>query len=291
MSIELSSSGARAVLEPSAGGRLHQLFVDLDGVETPLLWSPGEIAEYAAAPLYGGSYPMAPWPNRIRDGVFHWNGREYRLARGDEHSLHGLVFTRPWEVVARVGRVVEMTCAFGPGWPWEGRAWQRFELGPNFLAMKLEVRAAREPFPAGAGWHPWFLRTLGPGGDPEAVRVTVPAARRYVLEGQLPTGERVPPEGEYALDGSALAGRRIDACYTGLTAPTTVIEWPNLRVEMTVDCAFPHVQVYTPAEAFCVEPQTCVPDAFNFADVSGGAGVAAPGRAVSLASRWTWART
>lgn len=288
MSIELTAAGARAVIAPAAGGRIHQLYVEIDGAETPLLWSPGDPAQYERSALEGGCYPMAPWPNRLRDGAFLWNGERHQVSNGRDQALHGLVCDRPWQVVARVGRIVEITCDLGEHWPWEGRAWQRFELGPNFLAMKLEVRSSRQPFPAGCGWHPWFRRALSPTDDPEAVRLTVPATRRYALSGQLPTGQALTPEGDALLDGTVLAGRRLDDCYTGLTSPAVIVEWPRLRLTMTVDCVFSHVQVYTPLEAFCLEPQTCAPDAFNQPDVAFGAGIAAPGRPVSLACRWTW---
>lgn len=288
LTIELSAAGALAVIEPAYGGRLHQLSVTINGAETPLLRSPADPALYGPAPLEGGCYPMAPWPNRIRDGAFGWAGQEFRVANGREHALHGLVCDRPWEVVARVGRVVEMACDLGERWPWPARVWQRIELGPNFLTMKTEVRAAREAFPAGCGWHPWFRRALAAGDDGEAVRISVPAGRRYVFDGQLPTGEVVAPEGLFALDGTPLAGRRLDDCYSGLAEPQVTLEWPQLRLTIAMDCAFPHVQVYTPPEAFCIEPQTCAPDAFNLAHVASGAAVAAPGRPVSMASRWTW---
>ena len=289
VTIELRAAGSRAVFEPAFGGRLHQLFVEVEGREVALLHSPEDPAAYGNDPLTGGCYPMAPWPNRLRDGLFMWNGERVAVPNGRKHALHGLVLDRPWEVVARVGRVLEMACAFGERWPWEGRAWLRFELGPDFLAMKMEVRAAREAFPAGCGWHPWFRRALGntKGGRDSEVRVRLPARRRYELEAGLPTGRVMDVAGDLLLDGSPLGDRRLDDCYTELGAPI-VVEWPGLRLTMTVECAFPHVQVYSPPEAFCIEPQTCAPDAFNLPDVSAGAAVAAPGRPLAIASRWTW---
>ena len=150
------------MFEPAFGGRLHQLFVGLEGLEEPLLQGPADPRDLIDDPTGGGCFPMAPWPNRVRDGRFEWNGREYRVPRDmDGESLHGLVFEKPWQVIARAGPVLEMSCELGREWPWEGRVWQRFELGPGFLAMKLEVRSGREPFPAGCGWHPWFRRYLG----------------------------------------------------------------------------------------------------------------------------------
>lgn len=295
MTIEIRAPGARASFAPEHGGRLHQLYVEIDGNEEPLLFSPLSVAAYADEPLIGGMYPMAPWPNRIRHGNFSWRGDQVIVANGREHALHGLVLDRPWEVVARVGRVIEMSSDFGPGWPWEGRAWQRFELGPNFLAMKMEVRSARETFPAGCGWHPWFRRDMGfntkHAEDPEdfgPVRVTVPAAQRYELLEGMATGALVDVAGEFALDGAPLGERRLDDCYTGLRESVVEINWKRLRLKMAFECAFPHVQIYTPPEAFCIEPQTCAPNAFNLDDVRCGAAVVAPGRPLSIAARWTW---
>lgn len=275
----------RASFAPEHGGRLHQLYVEIDGNEEPLLFSPASVATYAEEPLIGGMYPMAPWPNRIRHGNFGWRGDQVIVANGREHALHGLVLDRPWDVVARVGRVIEMACDFGPGWPWEGRAWQRFELGPNFLGMKMEVRAGREAFPAGCGWHPWFRRDVGGAKD---VRVTLPAAKRYAMAEQFPTGELLDVGGEFALDGSPLGERRLDDCYTGLRESAVGIDWGRLRMTIAFECAFPHVQVYTPPEAFCIEPQTCAPNAFGLDDARCGAAVVAPGRPLSLSARWTW---
>ncbi|MGE3075113.1 MAG: aldose 1-epimerase [Dehalococcoidia bacterium] len=289
MTIELKAPDARLLVEPRHGGRLHQLFVDMDGTEIPLLFAPDDPREYEQHPLIGGCYPMAPWPNRIRQGTFHWGEREYRVPMDvNGEALHGLVFDRPWEVVARVGRVVEMTCAFGSAWPWDGRAWQRIELGRGFLAMKMEVRAGREAFPAGCGWHPWFRRRVGGSAD---AKVTVPTSRRYVLEKLLPTGENVAVEGDFALDGRPLGGRSLDDCYTGFERGAATIEWGGLRLEVAFECPRPHMQVYTRPDSFCLEPQTCAPDAFNLASrgaVSDGTAVVAPGRPLALSMRWTW---
>lgn len=289
MAIELKSGGATALILPEYGGRLHQLTVMVGGEPTPLLHSPEDVREYAERPTRGGSFPMAPWPNRIRDGRFEYQGREYEVPRdGKPHAIHGRVLQRPWEVVARTARVVELVAPFDDGWPWRGRAWQRFELTDDALRMKLEVRAEREAFPAGCGWHPWFRRDVAGAKD---VRVGLPAEKRYVLEEQIPTGELVAPDGDYDLrDGAPLGERRIDDCYTALSGPVT-IDWGRVRLSMTIDCPQPHVQLFTPDYALCVEPQTCAPDAFNLAargSMTDGMAVAAPGRSVGIESRWSW---
>lgn len=286
--IELRAGPARIEVLPEFGGRIHQLWLSIDGREEPLLASPMDPADYADRPLSGGCYPMAPWPNRIAGGRFQWAGREFRLPANDgPNALHGLAFDRPWEVVARVGRVLEMRCDFGQAWPWDGYAWQRIELSAAGLLVKAEVRSRHEAFPAGIGVHPWFRRSIAGGGD---ASVRVPASLRYVLEGQIPTGELVPPSGEFDLSVPTLPGSRaLDDCFTGLDGPIA-IDWGPVRLDLTVECRQPHVMVHSTADAFCVEPQTCAPDAFNLRARVDGTGFATvePGRAVALVSRWSW---
>ncbi|MGE5597196.1 MAG: aldose 1-epimerase [Hyphomicrobiales bacterium] len=289
MAIELESGGARAVILPAYGGRLHQLFVPVAGQPEPLLHSPDDIEQYRERPTRGGSFPMAPWPNRVANGRFRWNGRDVELpTEGRPHAIHGRVKDKEWEVVARTARVVELVARFDDGWPWPGRAWQRFELTDTSLRMKFEVRAEREAFPAGCGWHPWFRRDVA--GSPDAA-LRVPAGKRYVSESDIPTGELVAPTGDFDLrELTPLGERRIDTCYTALSGPVT-IRWERLELEMAIACPFPHVQVFTPGYAFCVEPQSCAPDAFNLAvrgSQTDGMGIAAPGRPVSIETRWTW---
>lgn len=288
MPLELRAEGATAILFPEYGGRLHQLFIQAGGVDEPLLECPLDPEHYLVEPTHGGSFPMAPWPNRIRDGAFDWAGARYDVPReGKPHAIHGRVYTAPWKVTARTARVCEMEVEFDSGWPWAGKAWQRYELRDTSLLMKMEVRSFREPFPAGCGWHPWFRRDVAGAND---VHLKLPATRRYVLDEHLPTNELVPLDDSYDVRDDFAGKRRIDDCYTGLLGPIE-LNWGRVMLQVTIDCAFPHVQVYTPENAICIEPQTCAPDAFNLAargSVGDGMMIARPGKAVGISSEWTW---
>ena len=291
VTVELAAPGARAVILPEYGGRLHQLFVEVGGADEPLLASPADAAAYLTDPLRGGSFPMVPWPNRVKDSVFTFGGARVELPTdGQLHALHGRVFNVPWTVILRTGSAVEMTCDLDVGWPWAGQAWQRFELTPQSLVMKLEVRSELAPFPAGCGWHPWFRRSVAGSAD---AAVTLNAGFRYLLEGGIPTGERDAPEGDYDLSpGAPLGNRRLDDCYGRLSGPA-LIDWGRLALRVSNECSNPHVQIYTEADAFCLEPQTCAPDTFNLheAEITGtGFAIASPGRPVAITSRWTWYR-
>ena len=57
------------------------------------------------------------------------------------------------------------------------------------MTFELTLEAA-EPMPATIGWHPWFRRTLEPGGPPVAVDFAADEMLVRDAEG-MPTGERV----------------------------------------------------------------------------------------------------
>lgn len=288
MVIELRSGGARAVVLPEFGGRIHQLYVTVRGEARPLLWSPEDPTAYLEHPHRGGCFPMAPWPNRIAGGGFSFDGRLWSVpVNSPPNAIHGLLSNVQWQVIACDSEAVELAAQFDETWPWPGEAWQRIELTPRGLRLQLEVRSERDPFPAGGGWHPWFRRDFA---GATAVCVNLPAAGRYLLEQQLPSGETVLPQGAFALDGQPLGDRRLDDCYTGL-AGDAGIDWGTFAMSMLVVSAEPHVTVFTPEQAVCVEPQTCVTDAFNLAarGIPGtGFAIAQPGRPVRIESRWMW---
>ena len=54
------------------------------------------------SPTRSGTPILFPFPNRIRDGRFSWDGKEYQLPLLDStggHAIHGFVCRRPWQVL------------------------------------------------------------------------------------------------------------------------------------------------------------------------------------------------
>lgn len=53
-----------------------------------------------ATHTYAGDL-LAPWPNRIRDGKYSWNGVDYQAPLNEverNNNLHALVFDKEWSV-------------------------------------------------------------------------------------------------------------------------------------------------------------------------------------------------
>jgi aldose 1-epimerase len=257
-SLLLGNADCRVRVDAARGGRIASLCVY---GEELLVGAGGD-------PLAWGSYPLAPWAGRLRGGRFCFEGREYRMpCDSGAHAIHGTMFRRGWQIVAGDTLRIELQ----PGWPFDGFALQRFRLHDNALEVRLELHARTRPYPASAGFHPWFLRRLRHGAP---LALDLGATQRIVLDSEgLPTGARAAPE--------TATG---DDCFIGLHREPC-LRWPGaLRLWLSSNHA--HWVVYEhPAHAVCVEPWTAPPDALN-----GTPALVRPGAPLVLEMRLRWER-
>jgi aldose 1-epimerase len=254
---------ARLEIDPAAGGRLASLVVGGFGL----------LARTGGDPVAWGCFPTVPYPGRIRDGTFTFEGRRVELPRNlPPHAGHGTVLDRAWTVVDDRTLTVDL----GPAWPFAGRVTQQFDLEGDELRVSLTLDAD-EPMPGAVGWHPWFPRRLtgsaarpAPPSPPADLRFD--AAHMFVRDAAgIPTGETHPP-----------TPRPWDDCFTGVrSAPT--LTWPGvLRLELTSSCDY-WVVYDEPPDTICLEPQTSPPDFVHLDPV-----VVRPGRPLSARMTWRW---
>ena len=218
-----------------------------------------------------GSFVMAPWAGRIRDGIASWNGLtgQYPRQPDDGHGLHGLVHSAAWSQVSPTRWALDVPGLGDGGWLAPIHLEQLLALHPDRLELSLEVTAPA-PVPVTVGWHPWFHRRLGGA----AVELDLPAG--YLRERDatgIATDRRVPvPPPPW------------DDAFGGRTGPIT-LTWPGvLRLELEHDG--PVTVVFTGKDhAVCVEPQTGPPD-----EVNTRPRIVAPDRPLRLTSTWRWTR-
>ncbi len=249
--IELRSGASTLVVDVERGGRLASLRVEgeelLLGADDPTDRS-----------IQWGSFPMAPWAGRLRDGILDWDGRRHELRRTlGRHAIHGVVWDRAWTLDRVAPDEVDLSCELGPaGWPLGGLVRQRIRLDPDGVRLEAEIVAERS-MPAAFGWHPWFRRRTADA------RLEVDADEVLVTRDLIPTGERTRVRGMTDLRrGPALAGRRLDHAYVDARSPA-VIRWPDFELAIEFGSTASVVVVHTPPRGFCVEPQTAWPDALS----------------------------
>ncbi|RBY92615.1 aldose 1-epimerase family protein [Blastococcus sp. TF02A-30] len=227
------------------------------------------------APGWRGAV-LLPWPNRIRDGRWTWEGEELQLdvqSAAEPHAIHGLLSWQPWAVLSATddAATLSTTVAPHPGYPFRLAAAVDHALAPDRLTTTLRVRNDGDrPAPFGAGVHPYLsLGATEDGGIGDA-ELSLPARTELVLDGGMPTGERAPFDGAVGRIGD----RALDTPLTDLVRDDD--GWARVRVrgaagelELALDEAWPWLQVYSgdalpPGQhrrSLAVEPMTCPPNA------------------------------
>jgi aldose 1-epimerase len=265
--VALAAGDARLAIELRGGG-MRQLTVGewevLDG--------------YPAGAVPGGSrgVVLLPWPNRVRDGRWTWEGRDLQLeirSREQPNALHGLVTAQPWVVLdesadsATVGTVLEPHT----GYPFRLAAALDYALSPTALTVTMRVRnVGSQDAPFGAGMHPYLHVGATEDGGIGDAELTAGARTELVVDAGLPTGERRPFDG----DVGRIGRRAFDTPVTDLQRDADGWAWVRLRgpsgeLTLAVDEQWPWLQLYTGDQlpegqhrrSLAVEPMTSPPNA------------------------------
>jgi len=260
VTLHLAAGDAAVSIDPADGGRLSAL--SIQGHQ--MLYHAGD------APDMHGSFVMAPYAGRVRDGRFSHQGTDVELPLSlPPHAAHGLALDRPWTVLERDDTSAALSCTFDERWPFGGRVVQYVRVEAERLVQKVTVEADTTSFPASVGWHPWFARLLG-HSTPAQIGLHASAMLRRDAD-YIATKQRMrPPEGPW------------DDCFVDVTWPVSV-SWPGV-LRLDVDADTNVVVVFDQGEvAVCVEPQTGPPDAFNTSPM-----VVRPGRPLRARTDWRW---
>ncbi|MEU2505072.1 aldose 1-epimerase [Streptomyces sp. NPDC007863] len=199
-----------------------------------------------------GSFPMVPWCGRTENGRFRDGATTQQLpVNAAPHAIHGTVRDRAWTVARASAAEAVLTCELDDPWPYKGRVTQVLELAEDRLTLKFGVEAYDDSFPAQAGWHPWFLRNLGAGGEDVRIGFT-PGWQEERGGDHLPTGRRIAP-----LPGPW------DDCFGMPDGVDVTLTWPG-ELELKVTSRAEWVVIYDePEDAVCVEPQSGPPNGLN----------------------------
>ncbi|GAA4489235.1 aldose 1-epimerase family protein [Rhodococcus olei] len=230
---------------------------------------------------------LAPWPNRIRDGRFRFDGVDHQLSLTEparENAIHGLVRRDIWALVAHDEHRVEQTIRVGlhKGWPYPLQLRVVHELGPDGLVVThTATNIGAMPAPFGLGVHA-YLRVGDVPLDECTLHLTAGTRLPLDPERMLPSG---PSRSVFGTEYDFTSPRTLDGVWLD-TPFSSIVPDPDGRARHTLrapdgsgtvlwtDRRFAWVQVFTadPARgqgypergrALAVEPMTCPPDAFN----------------------------
>ncbi|HEV3025125.1 MAG TPA: aldose 1-epimerase [Pirellulales bacterium] len=277
-------SGASAKVLVNRGFNCYSFRPAPAGEPIEVLWAADDFEAGGGKPSHSGIPILFPFPGRLRGSHLTYLGETYPLGSDDGHgnAIHGFVLDRPWRIVEHAPQRLMgefQASRDEPGllrrWPADFRLMVAYELADNALSCEIRVfHPANGPLPFGIGLHPYF-RLPWVGGDAGEYRLTVPAAEYWDLDGMLPTGRRLPAvDARHVAAGMAFRDTQLDDVFTGLSyrdgfCRATLADPNGARtLEVSFDEIFRNCVVYNPPhrEAICIEPYSCVPDAFTQAD-------------------------
>lgn len=261
---------------PELGGAVGRLALKGEDILRP---APAN----AADPLETACFPLVPFANRIADGRFVFNGRQFILptvSRFHPHALHGEGWRKPWAIVDIDERSVTTEHHGGDIWPWPYIARQRICLQRRRAVIELSVTNVGEAsMPAGLGLHPYFPAT------PDT-RLAFAADGVWLgPPGGIPKAFGKPSDlFDFSGDPRIACAPNIDHCYAGWRG-TALIATHARELLITATANASYAQIYMPKGEpfFCFEPVTHCPNALS-ASVTESTGlvVLAPDASISM---------
>ena len=252
--IPFQSEKLAAACVPAWGGRLSMLRAitphgEIDLIVPMLGWTDTPWRWPKA-----GAYPLLPYSNRIRDGRLTQAQSSIILKPHPDampHTLHGPAHLRRWVCVSQTPDSVTLALDYSADedWPWPFRAEQIFSLHEDTLVLVLRMtNTGTEAFPAGMGWHPYFL------SGPRAVLQHDAQTRWRIDDDGIADGESAPVHPPFQRTEYLSGWHR--ACIT----PEA-----GFHLDLTADPLFSHLVCHRPDDDLyaCAEPVTHVADAFN----------------------------
>lgn len=224
---------------------------------------------------------LLPWPNRIGDGRYTFDGVTYQLALTEPErttAIHGLVCWERWGVLERSESAVALGLDLvpTPGYPFPLRVRITYALGPDGLDIDLTTtNLGTRTAPYGVGFHPW----LSPGPDPldDATlrcdaRTWIPTDARLLPAGAEPVPARLDFRTPRRVNGVVLDDGFVDAIrtdgrswvrLTGADGRTASV-WSEAGLDCWQMCSGDDVGApgYV-RTGLAAEPMTCVADAFR----------------------------
>jgi aldose 1-epimerase len=271
--IEIVHGDQRAVVV-EVGGGLREYTLDgrdvLDGYGANEMSSSGR------------GQVLIPWPNRIQDGRYSFDGQDHQLPLDDveeQDAIHGLVRWGSWIAGDRAENRVVMEHALHPqpGYPFSLALSVEYLLSEEGLLVRTTAtNRGPRPCPYGSGNHPYLM---APVSRVDSLTLRVPGNTLLRSDERGIPVDRLPAEGtDYDFRRPRVIGPTVlDHAFTDLARGDDGRARVELRdpdrgagVTLWADEAYPYVMVFTGdplpdvnRRSLAVEPMTCPPNAFR----------------------------
>jgi aldose 1-epimerase len=201
--------------------------------------------------------PLVPWPNRLADGKYTFDGTEYQVDISEPKSntaIHGFLRWRNWAVADQSASSLTMQTVLHPlqGYPFAIDVRVSYSLGEDGLTVTTR---AENLGPTAAPWangqHPYL--SAGPGEHLDTCTLQFEAGQRIDTdERQLPVGDVSVGGTEYDFrDGRPIGALAMDYAFRELARDDEGRAWVRLtgadgrHADLWVDGSYPILELYT----------------------------------------------
>ena len=270
-------SGSGFVIVPELGAVLTDLYFGgkqiIDGYK--------KVAELKSL-AWGKSALLAPFPNRLKDGVYKFDGQSYQFPLNEENThtaIHGFAMAKKMKVETWHCGEEEATvvCVYKDAgrrkaYPFPHHFRVCYQMKKNTFSVKMAFKnAGKKPLPVGLGWHPYFQLGEDIGNHKLKLPKDFLWKKIEIDEQMIPTGkqadfldfQRATKIGDTVLDNCFLLQKNnpkatrfeIQLSYE----KQTLTYWQKLNE------GHDYVQFFTPPQrnSLAIEPMSCNIDAFN----------------------------
>ncbi|MBN9392258.1 MAG: aldose 1-epimerase [Chloroflexi bacterium] len=287
-----TAGGAEAHITPGIGANCIGWSVTKNGQSYEVIEHPQNPPDLKSGKFKAGVPILWPFPGRVRNARYNFEGKEYHLPvtdKGGVHHIHGVVINAAWRVkdkgVSEEGAFVELVIEPGDlsedrrsGYPFDFGLTLRQTLAGASLIYDLQVdnRSGEQALPFGYGLHPYLQAPLAVTEkvpDRTHLEVLIPAAKRWAAPGGLPDAAPVPlqPQDDFQ-EWRPLGSSPFDHMYSDIKfeGDYSVAGFRDpgvgLEVQVKADHQFHDWVLFTQPNrpSLCVEPYTCPPNAINF---------------------------
>jgi aldose 1-epimerase len=270
-------TGEKVVILPEIGAALVELELICENKLVQLIHLPGEktIGENDLYP----SALLAPWVNRVRNGNYSFEGRNYQLPINESNlgnAIHGFLARKKFEIseekcndeLAEVSLIHNYTGDF-PGYPFPFIFTLTYSIsskGTFTVNFKCQ-NTGQTNMPFACGWHPYFKIA---NADISHLEINFSPTLKYISDAQMiPMAEEsvsIPMPVQFS-------ETTLDNVFK-LESPTehlTELSDRESKISLFLkqnSVEFPYLVVFAPHSENCVaiEPMTGNTDAFNTGD-------------------------
>jgi len=261
---------------PDCGGFLSDLFLPHKNGFCNIVEAPRTYEEWQADTYFKGKW-LLPFPNRLKDGKYRFEGKEYQFPINDhscQNALHGFIGDHKMQLqkVLLTPSYAQITLEYLYDgnlayYPFPFHLQIDYILMENQLIVELGVKnSGIQKMPIGFGFHPYFQFA----SNADELELQLPKCELIEVDKRMiPTGEKTPYTdfekstqiGNTFFDNAFKATSIADYTHKiHLINPKT-----GLKLTYFQDPIFPYFQIFIPPhrKSVAIESMSCNVDAFN----------------------------